>query len=695
MKNKITFIVPTNKDGGGNRWSFMLASNLANKDNYDIDFIMPNYKDFTNIYSLNKKVKLTTYKPQNNFKIISIFRFIIFLKKNISEDRTIVVSDPILSIFMFFFKNKVIRNVASDDYNLFNFTKYKFIGIVRIYKILTFFSFHYKNVKFVYNSVYTYKCIYSKMSFPFFFNNKNPIIIAPFIDNKYLTIPINEKINRENSIVIFPRKHNSKGFKMISDLNNSGTFIKLGIKKIYLVYNKSEHLKDFENDNFTLVNPKNDEEIIKILDKSICFISTSSSEGFGLPPIEAMSRKCIPIIVDAGGTSSFCNNLYNCLISKSDDKVSLIKNIELIMNDNSLKEKILKNILIFPKIFSENNATKNWENYISNLDDHEINNQIRIKQFFSVGLIEKFIHTFKGMDNKLKVHILVELICWPLFTLKNIFFNFSAYFVKEKETKVKREGEETSIAICIQDWINYQEKRIKVLKNGYFYTCGIKNQFQKFISKKYNPFKYLYISKDNIESQKKYTDFINQGYEIVYNSNEYLDFSSYSNFYQKNKDKDILIFMNSSVSTEFNQPILDNYIDYFKDNNDIGLFGISANSKKYQSIIPFGFNPHIQSIFFITTSKILEKVIQKNDGFFPGINITEYNKYRLIIDGEIKLNQIILELGYSIAFVDEYGEVNKYSKNKIFKSKYSWAKPTGDLRLKTNYPSQANFIKKN
>ena len=78
MKNKITFIVPTNKDGGGNRWSFMLASNLANKDNYDIDFIMPNYKDFTNIYSLNKKVKLTTYKPQNNFKIISIFRFIIF-----------------------------------------------------------------------------------------------------------------------------------------------------------------------------------------------------------------------------------------------------------------------------------------------------------------------------------------------------------------------------------------------------------------------------------------------------------------------------------------------------------------------------------------------------------------------------------------------------------------------------------------
>ena len=63
------------------------------------------------------------------------------------------------------------------------------------------------------------------------------------------------------------------------------------------------------------------------------------------------------------------------------------------------------------------------------------------------------------MDNKLKVQIIIEIICWTLFTLKNILFNFSAYFIKEKETKVKREGDETSIAICIQDWINYQEKR--------------------------------------------------------------------------------------------------------------------------------------------------------------------------------------------------------------------------------------------
>lgn len=692
MKNKVTFIVPTNKDGGGNRWSFMLASNLSNMDNYDIEFFMPKYKNFSNIYSLSKKVRLNIYKPKKYFKIISILYYIIYLKKNISNDRIIIISDPILSIFMFLFKNQVIRNVASDDYNLFNFTNYKYLGVVRIYKILTFFSFHFKNVKYVFNSVYTYRCIFSKMKFPLFFNNKEPVIIAPFIDNKYINIPVNDELKKEKSIVIFPRKHNSKGFKIIKELNNSGTFYNLGINKIYLIYNKSEHLKEFENKNFTLINPKNDEEIINILDKSICFISTSSNEGFGLPPIEAMSRKCIPIIVDAGGTSSFCFNLYNCLISKPNDSQSLINNIKLIMNNELIRKKILKNILVKPNKFTEKNATKQWNNYILNFNNEDKNTS-NINKYYSVGIFEKIINTFRGMDNKLKIQILLEFIFWPILVVKNILINFLYYSIKNKKKHVVREGEEISAAICIQDWINYDKKRIKVLKNGSFYSCGIKNQFKKFISNKYQISKYLYISRDNNKLKKQYTEFTNEGYDIVYTTNDYLDFSSYANFYDNNKDKDILIFMNSSVSLDFNQPIIDNYLDYFKSHKDIGLFGISANSKKYQSIVPFGFQPHIQSIFFITTSKIIEKVIIKNNGFFPGLNMTKHNKYRLILDGEIKLNQIILDLGYSIAFVDEYGKVNKYKKNNSFNFKYLWTKPYGDLRLMTNYPSQAHFIK--
>ena len=52
---------------------------------------------------------------------------------------------------------------------------------------------------------------------------------------------------------------------------------------------------------------------VEIFDNSFCFISTSSNEGFGLPPLEALSRNCIPIIGEAGGNAVFSQNLFNCL----------------------------------------------------------------------------------------------------------------------------------------------------------------------------------------------------------------------------------------------------------------------------------------------------------------------------------------------------------------------------------------------
>ena len=81
MKKKLSFILPSNKDGGGNRWSFLLSSQLSKlRDKYDVEFIMPVYDNYKNIYKVDKKVKLKLYKVKNNFKIFSIFGFIYFLK---------------------------------------------------------------------------------------------------------------------------------------------------------------------------------------------------------------------------------------------------------------------------------------------------------------------------------------------------------------------------------------------------------------------------------------------------------------------------------------------------------------------------------------------------------------------------------------------------------------------------------------
>ena len=76
---EFSFILPSNNDGGGNRWSYLLASKLIEKnDDFKINFYYPNFKKLNNIYKLNKKVKLIPYDVQNNNRLIVLIKFIFF-----------------------------------------------------------------------------------------------------------------------------------------------------------------------------------------------------------------------------------------------------------------------------------------------------------------------------------------------------------------------------------------------------------------------------------------------------------------------------------------------------------------------------------------------------------------------------------------------------------------------------------------
>lgn len=705
MSKEINLILPSNNDGGGNRWSYLLASNLSKIDkNLKINFLYPEFSYFSNIYTLNNNVKKIPYKTNRKNKFISLFLFFLFLKKNIKKDTVIIVSDPILSILMFFFKkNIVFRNVASDDYNLYNYSRYRYFGLTFIYKILTYFSFLYKNVNYIFNSQYTYSQIYKNSKIPFFLNNIDNKIIFPMLGNDYLESNLSNDHKRENSIVIFPRKHNNKGFDKFHELKNTEEFRNLKIDNIYLVINKNEYVKYTSDKDYTVINPKSDKDIINILNKSICFLSTSESEGFGLPPLEAMSRGCCPIIVDAGGTSSYCFNGYNSLVSNKNNQKVLLKNIKLLIKDKNFRLKLSKNGLDTAKKFSQENISSAWYNLIIN---YNVNSENKNKQNLINYVRDKInylIFVFKNCDQKLKKNIFSELLLFPFL----IFVNFlqillSKIFNSQIYENIKRKENTNKIKICLQDWSEYEDLRYKELKNGFVYRCGLEYQYNKLKSNKYLTEKFLYISvndKNNLDKSnlniKKLENFKKNDFEINIVNNEYLDFSSYADFYYKKVEKnknDILLFMNSSVSTEFNEPIIDNYIDYFNKNKDVGILGISANSSKYQSLIGINFNPHIQSLFFITTTDIMKKVINKNKNIFPGLNSSKNNKYSLIINGEIKLSKIIMELGYNIAVVNNYGEVKKFNFNYFFMNRQRWPMSKRDSRLNSNYPSQTSLI---
>ena len=59
-------------------------------------------------------------------------------------------------------------------------------------------------------------------------------------------------------------------------------------------------------------------EVAGILKKSLIFLSTSDSEGFGLPPAEAMSCGCIVVGYDGGGGQEFLNKGLSFTIQSGD-----------------------------------------------------------------------------------------------------------------------------------------------------------------------------------------------------------------------------------------------------------------------------------------------------------------------------------------------------------------------------------------
>ena len=701
--SKIYILLPSDKDGGGNRWSYLLANNLIKSQNLDVNLcVCKTENEKENIYSIEQKVNKKIYKYSLP-RIIALFLFINEIIKIIDDDSIILVSDPILSILLSLFSkrgHKIIRNIAADDYNLYNYSKiYKYSGLIFIYRAFLNFTFFRKNITNVFNSEYTFIKNYKNHKSAFIANKIKKIIIHPMMSNAYLD---KKKIydNKKKNIVILPRKHTTKGFSLIEELYNDGVFESLKIENIYLVFN--ENIKINKNKYFKFINPKSDEEIIDIFDQSFCFISTSSNEGFGLPPLEAISRNCIPIIGEAGGNATFSQNLFNCLTYDTKHKESLSRCLKKIYSNENLSHFLKTNFQSTLIPHSEKFISNKWLDLIlSNLNNKEKIVNTKYINNLLFYFYDNLIKRIKSIDIKLFKKLLFELALYPFLILFNSINNYLGFLFPfdEKKVSLVRKPLGKKISLCIQDWVRYENIRYKTLKNGASYKCGLLNQENKFLSKKYNLNKNLYISgtidEHKLFFKQKLKNLSFNDFKIIKSSNEYLDFSSYKSFYDtlNKKDNDVLIFCNSSVSTEFNFPIIDKYLDYFYENKDVGIMGISSNTKDQQSFIFNNFSPHIQTLFFITSTFVLNEIVDANKDMFPGENSTSYNKYSIIQNGELTLNKLSLKLGYSIAVVDQYGYVNKFRQNKkYYNNVSSWKLPKLDMRIATNYPSQAKIL---
>ena len=260
--------------------------------------------------------------------------------------------------------------------------------------------------------------------------------------------------------------------------------------------------------------------------------------------------------------------------------------------------------------------------------------------------------------------------------IKDFFPSFS----KSSSPCIREVCNDLKLIVGIHEWGGYEMSRIKNVRNIASFKCGLQYQLERFGEYKGDRDVRIIVTMSDA-SMHKDIEFVKQHCtNLIQTDNVGMDFGGYSAIYEMIKDEEnsYVILSNSSVNAA-KADFIDDYINYMMKNPDVGILGISYNSKCYQSLIKNNFTPHLQSFFLLTTKDVLRQIVSFNKGVFPGTGVR--NKQLLIREGEIKISQIALALGYSLAVVQEDG-VYKFN-NDIS----NWVLKKGDCRINCSAPN--------
>lgn len=336
---KIIFVTPQFKNGGGNRVFIELANSIHRNFFYNLEIAFPNNSKETNHYFIEKNIeikkigKLATNIFTKLYNTFFLFRYIIMSIKN-NKNTIIVISDPILCVFLFLIPSRyhrnIIRFIQADDYKIYDdLFVLKNSMFLFFFKFLTKLNFKLK-LSYIFNSTFTYNCfieISKRTDVPKF-------IVHPAVDKNifYFSKEIKQVSNKKITLALVARDHPLKKLEdFISVWRELPNETLNEIENVFLI--STDKLDKFDLKEFTLVRPSSDFEIASIMRKSDIFISTSMWEGFSLPPLEAINCGAVILSSDSGGINEYAIHEINSLLYRPGDIIDFkIKLIELVKN---------------------------------------------------------------------------------------------------------------------------------------------------------------------------------------------------------------------------------------------------------------------------------------------------------------------------------------------------------------------------
>jgi GalNAc-alpha-(1->4)-GalNAc-alpha-(1->3)-diNAcBac-PP-undecaprenol alpha-1,4-N-acetyl-D-galactosaminyltransferase len=367
---KINLVVTCLKVGGQEKIVAWLSRLLESKK-YDVTIILLGFKEET-ILEVSPGVKLVYLDIDNKFGTIrwyqiqkQIKKFRYFKKSLIKNEPNLIISfgdkTNIEVLLACFFKNK-IKFIVSEQSDLrmhkinfrlnllrkFLYTKAHYVVVISegLYKFCSS-KYKYWNVKKISNPIdiiYPVKNLFEK---PKFFNQKNIISLSRLIESKRVDLII-------------------KVFSELSDDYPTWNLIIIGDGPCFFELKKlSQELRIDSRVHFVgQIFPPYD-----LLSLGDLFVTASAYESFGISIGEALALGLPAISFDVlSGPRDIITDNFNGFLIPDNNLVEFKKKIELLMNDNELREKFSRNAPLIQKKFSQQNIFSEWEKLIISSD---------------------------------------------------------------------------------------------------------------------------------------------------------------------------------------------------------------------------------------------------------------------------------------------------------------------------------------